>query len=154
MANPGKMTNAESDSEISEDESEDLGTVDLSALEESLNDPENREVQIRKKVLETDPGRIRDEEIKQISSLMLWLPPDCLRDIVTEYLQSQRPSRARELLGSWGKHWSNLLISRPARLARRAQPRYSKLREVFISSSEFSPEDRDSMLSCFYRSAA
>ena len=70
MANPGKMTNAESDSEISEDENEDLGTVDLSELEESLNDPENREVQIRKKVLETDPGRIRDEEIKQVTTFL------------------------------------------------------------------------------------
>ena len=71
------MTNAESDSEISEDENEDLGTVDLSALEESLNDPENREVQIRKKVLETDPGRIRDEEIKQVTTVLSdWLRAD------------------------------------------------------------------------------
>ena len=68
MANPGKMTNAETDSEISEDESEDLGTVDLSALEESLNDA--GEVQIRKKVRETDPGRIRDEEIKQVTTVL------------------------------------------------------------------------------------
>ena len=68
MANPGKMTNAETDSEISEDESEDLGTVDLSALEESLNDA--GEVQIRNKVRETDPGRIRDEEIKQVTTVL------------------------------------------------------------------------------------
>ena len=68
MANPGKMTNAETDSEISEDESEDLGTVDLSALEESLNDA--GEVQIRKNVRETDPGRIRDEEIKQVTTVL------------------------------------------------------------------------------------
>ena len=62
------MTSVEIDSEISEDESEDLGTVDLSALEESLNDA--GEVQIRKKVRETDPGRIRDEEIKQVTTVL------------------------------------------------------------------------------------
>ena len=86
--------------------------------------------------------------------MMRCLPPDCLRDVVTDYLQAQTPARARQLVGSWGKHWSSLLIFRPARLARRDQPRYSKLREVFISTSEFSQEDRDSMLSCFYRLAA
>ena len=67
-ANPGKMTNTEIDSDISEDDSEDLGTVDLNALEESLN--ENGDVPTRKKPRETDPGRIRTEEIKQVTTVL------------------------------------------------------------------------------------
>ena len=67
MANAGKMTNTELDSDISEDESEDLGTVDLKALEESLNDTrETRDIQIPNTTREKDPARIRSEEIKQV----------------------------------------------------------------------------------------
>ena len=161
------MTSVEIDSEISEDESEDLGTVDLNALEESLN--ETAEVPITETSPDTDPGRTRTEEIRQvraveqtelvtvsllqISAMMRCLPPDCLRDVVTDYLQAQTPARARQLVESWGKHWSRLAVSRPARPAR-ARTRGARLREVFISTSEFSEEDKVSMLSCFYRSAA
>ena len=87
----------------------------------------------------------------QISEMMRGLGPDCIRDVVSDYLQWQTPSRARQLLGSWCQHWRNLPIFRPALLVRR-QGRYSQLRDVFISTSEFSQEDRDSMLSCFARS--
>ena len=67
MANPGKMTSTDSteiDSDISEDDSEDLGTVDLDALEESLN--ENGDVQTTNKTREKDPRKIRTAEIKQV----------------------------------------------------------------------------------------
>ena len=63
-AHPGKMTNTEIDSDISEDESEDLGSVDLLALEESLN--ESGDFPERKKPREQDPGRIRSAEIKEV----------------------------------------------------------------------------------------
>ena len=65
MANPGKMTRTETvDSDISEDESEDLGTVDLNALEESLND--TRDISLPNTIRDKDPARIRCEEIKQV----------------------------------------------------------------------------------------
>ena len=64
MANPGKMTSIEVDSDISEDESEDLGTVDLNALEESLN--ETRDISLPNTIRDKDPARIRGEEIKQV----------------------------------------------------------------------------------------
>ena len=95
---------------------------------------------------------IVDERKVQISAMMLCLGPDCLRDVVSDYLQSQTPSTARHLLGSWCGHWRSLAIFRPLRLARaRGQRRHSQLREVFISTAEFSQEDRASMLSCFSR---
>ena len=59
------MTSTEIDSDISEDDSEGLGTLDLNALEESLN--ENGDVQTTNKTRETDPRRIRTAEIKQVS---------------------------------------------------------------------------------------
>ena len=66
-ANPGKMTNTEIDSDISEDEGEDLGTVDLNALEESLSEPGDfPERKVVKKPREEDPARIRSAEIKQV----------------------------------------------------------------------------------------
>ena len=86
----------------------------------------------------------------QISEMMGGLGPDSLRDVVSSYLESQTPSTARQLLGSWCQHWRSLPIFRPALLVKR-QGRYSQLREVFISTTEFSQEDRDSMLSCFSR---